>query len=392
MTRPGSGRHGAKGRLGMTLIELVVALTIFGVVITAAVAFMARENSAFQESLVRLSALRNLRYAFSILEQDLQTLGTNVPLSQPRLLYAGGDVVAFSADYATNLPDDPSAVFFDPDAASGQVTAPDGPVVVPTTTVTVSDSVFEVGGVRSPAEIVFFYFSPDTMTARSDDFSLYRQVNDGSPEMVARNLLRVGGASFFGYEREVEDNSGAVSFQSVAPADLPLYHTAPFHLAVADTGQAAWADSVRAISIAVAATNGLDGDGERTVEATRLIHLPNAGTAVLNTCGSAPLLGVDLEATPGTSPAGDPLIVLAWSPAIDEVGGEGDVVRYVLWKRDLTSGDWGDPFVAIPAGAPTYTYDDAAVQSGPVYQYALTAQDCTPTLSARVLSDLVAIP
>jgi hypothetical protein len=85
-------------------------------------------------------------------------------------------------------------------------------------------------------------------------------------------------------------------------------------------------------------------------------------------------------------------MLLAWPPAIDEAGGEGDVVRYVLWKRDLGLSDWGDPFLAIPAGAPTYTYEDAAVESGAAYQYALTAQDCTPTLSARVTSPLVAMP
>ena len=50
------------------------------------------------------------------------------------------------------------------------------------------------------------------------------------------------------------------------------------------------------------------------------------------------------------------------------------------------------PFLAIPAGAASYTYEDAAVVPGVVYQYALTAQDCTPSLSARVLSTPVALP
>ena len=106
MTTHAMRRHATHG---MTLIELLVALTIFGIVITSAVAFTARQNSAFQESLVRLGALRNLRYALTTLEQDLQTLGTNVPTRQPGLLYAGGDVIVFSADYATNVPGDPFA-------------------------------------------------------------------------------------------------------------------------------------------------------------------------------------------------------------------------------------------------------------------------------------------
>ena len=93
-------------RAGMTLVELMVALTIFGIVVTTSVAFMAKQNAAFQDAIHRLVVLRNLRYSISTLSQDLETLGTNVPDAQPALLYADEDVVAFSADYATNLVDD----------------------------------------------------------------------------------------------------------------------------------------------------------------------------------------------------------------------------------------------------------------------------------------------
>jgi prepilin-type N-terminal cleavage/methylation domain-containing protein len=379
-------------RQGMTLIELLVALTIFGIVITSAVAFTARQNSAFQESLVRLGALRNLRYAFTTLEQDLQTLGTNVPARQPGLLYAGADVIVFSADYATNVAGDPFAVFYDPDAPAGQVSAPSSALTVPTTTTTVADSAFTVGGVPSPAEIIAFYFEPDTSTTRTDDFALYRLVNDGAPDMLARSLLRVGGAPFFSYTRQSMDSAGVVAFQPVAAADLPLRHAAPFHLAVADSGRLAWVDSIRMVGVTLSATNGLDGTEERRVDGTRQIALPNAGAAVLTTCGSAPLLGVALNAVVGLTPAGDPQVTLSWNPAIDEVGGEGDVVRYVLWKQDYSQPGWGDPYLAIPGGAPSYTYEDAAVERGKVYDFAVAAQDCTPTLSARVSSGPVAVP
>jgi prepilin-type N-terminal cleavage/methylation domain-containing protein len=379
-------------RAGMTLIELLVALTIFGVVITSAIAFAARQNSAFQESLMRLGALRNLRYALTTLEQDLQTLGTNVPAAQPGLLYAGSDVIVFSADYATNVAADPFAVFYDPDVPAGEVNAPSGPLTVPTTAATVADSVFTASGTQSPAEILIFYFEPDSMTARTDDFALYRRVNDGIPDMLARSLLRVGGAPFFSYTRQSVDSAGAFSFQPVAVADLPLPHTAPFHLAAADTGRLAWIDSIRAVRVALSATNGLDGTGERKVDGSRLIPLPNAGAAVLSTCGSAPLLGVVLNAAVGVTPAGGPQVTLSWNPAIDEAGGEGDVVRYVLWKQDLTQPGWGDPYLAIPGGALAYTYEDAAVERGGAYDFALAAQDCTPTLSPRVSSGPVAIP
>lgn len=376
----------------MTLIELLVALTIFGVVITSAMAFTARQNSAFQESLVRLGALRNLRYALTTLEQDLQTLGTNVPVTQPGLLYGGADVIVFSADYATNVAGDPFAVFYDADAPAGQVSAPTSALPVPTTTATVADSAFTAAGVPSAAEIIAFYFQPDTGTTRTDDFALYRRVNDGASELLARSLLRVGGSPFFSYTRQTVDSAGTIAFQPVAAADLPLRHVAPFHLAVADSGRLAWADSIRMVGVTLSATNGLDGTEERRVDGSRLIPLPNAGAAVLTTCGSAPLLGVSLNAVAGVTPSGDPLVTLSWNRAIDEGGGEGDVVRYVLWKQDYSQPGWGDPYLAIPGGALTYTYEDAAVEGGRVYDFALAAQDCTPTLSARVSSGPVAIP
>jgi prepilin-type N-terminal cleavage/methylation domain-containing protein len=380
-------------RAGMTLIELTIALTVFGIVITSAVAFAASQNTAFQTAIHRMGALRNVRYAVTMLEQDLATLGTNVPTEQPTLLYGAADVVVFSADYATNLTPDAFAVFYDPDAPAGQVQAPTTAFTVPTTAMTLPDTTYAPGGLPSPAELITFYFTPDTMSARTDDHILYRQINGGTPEEVARNLFRVGGAPFFGYERSVLDSLGSLLMESVPDSVLPLWHEAPIHLSPADTGRAAWADSVRAVRVQVAGSNGLTGDQERRVEVMRVITLPNAGMRQLSTCGSAPLLGsVSFGALLTTNMAGDPVIDLTWTPAVDEAGGEADVVRYVLWRKVNGAADWGDPYLAIPAGAATYTYVDASVTSGYVYQYALAAQDCTPTLSALSASPLVVVP
>lgn len=385
-------RPTARSDAGMTLVELMVALTILGVVVTTSLAFMASQNTAFQASLNRLVALRNLRYAVSTLAQDLETLGTNVPEGQPTLVYADGDVIAFAADYATNLSGDPFAVFHDPDAPNGQVSAPGGGFSIPNATVSFPDTVYEaVPGVRSPAEVLVFFVAEDTSTARTDDFRLYRQVNDGAPELVARNLLRVGTRPFFSYERLADDGAGALALTEVPDSLVPLQHVAPAHLSTADTGRSALSDSVRAVRLDLGATNGLSGENEITVEISRLVPLPNAGFGELTTCGSAPILGVGLSASQGTLPSGDPATDLTWSPAVDEAGGETDVVRYVIWRRTAGSADWSDPFVAIPAGATSYTYQDAAVTVGDSYEYALAAQDCTPTLSGLEPSTAVTI-
>jgi len=389
-----SGRDAVRrpNREGMSLIELVIALTIFGIVITSAVAFAARENAAFQTAVQRISALRNVRYAVTMLVQDLETTGTNVPINQPSLVYGDDDVVVFSADYATNVSPDPFAVFYDPDAPNGQVQAPAVPFVVPTTAVTVADSLYSFAGMSSPAEMLVFYFAPDTTTVRDDDHILFRQVNDGAPEPIARNLLRLSGQPFFSYERHVEDGLGATRLEPVPTSALPLWHEEPIHLSPADTGAVSWPDSVRAVRLSIGGSNGLEGDLERRVETSRLIALPNAGRRAQDTCGSAPLLGSSFEAVATSLASGDPAIELSWDPAVDEAGGEGDVVRYVIWRRLNGSGDWGDPYLAIPAGAAAYTYVEASVQAGTIYQFALAAQDCTPSLSTLEASSWVVVP
>lgn len=377
-------------RRGMTLVELLVALTIFGVVISVALSFMAQQNTAFQMSLERMSALRNARYAVTTLAQDLETLGTNVPGNQPSFVYGDDDVVVFSADYVTAVTGDPFAVFHDPDAPTSQVRAPATSFTVPTTAVTVADTAYEIGtGVASPAEMLTFFFAADSITDRDDDFVLYRQVNAGDPEVVARHLLRDGTIPFFEFEREI---GGTSALDTVPSSALPIHHSEPLHLAPADTGASALADSVRMVRVTLVATNGLAGEHERSVRIERSIAFPNSGRGVLSTCGSAPIFGDSLVAATTTLAGGETAVDLSWGPAIDEAGGEEDVVRYVLWRRMAGSPDWGAPFVAVPAGATSYSYQDATVESGTMVEFAVAAQDCTPTLSSLHSSGWVTIP
>ena len=166
-------------------------------------------------------------------------------------------------------------------------------------------------------------------------------------------------------------------------------HTVPIHLAAADTALAAIIDSVRAIRISFTVTNGQTGPQERRRTLTRIVNLPNVGLANKKTCGAPPLLGTSLAAAAITQADGTPATQLTWSPAVDESGGEKDVVRYVLWRRVGSVTDWGTPYVAVPAGAPSYSYVDAAVTSGQSYQYQLAAQDCTPSLSTSPATSVV---
>ena len=153
------------------------------------------------------------------------------------------------------------------------------------------------------------------------------------------------------------------------------------HGSATDTANSARGDSIRAVRVSFRSTNGRPGAAEWFADVSRIIDLPSAGFGIKMTCGDEPILGSPLNLQVVT-PDGTPMVRLDWLPATDESVGEKDVIRYVLYRRDIpNSGDWGDPFLSIPAGAAGYTYDDATVEVGNTYQYAHAAQDCTPSLS-----------
>ena len=386
MSRSHATERGGRG--GFSLPELLVALLVFGVIITAALGFMTSQSEALRRGMNRMGAMASLRFALQTLELDLETLATNVPDGQPPIAYAGEAVIAFHADYASNIAGDPFSVFYDPDAPSGQVSAPRPSLTIPTTGWSYPDTVYQVGGdIISPAELLIFYFEADATTTRADDYALFRQVNDGEPELVARNLLRNGTAPFFRYLLQSD-----TAVDSIPDNQLPLRHTVPIHLSVADTGAAALIDSIRAVRVNLGATNARPGEDEGQVFLSRILRLPNAGLGVVESCGSPPILNVPLNTAVGAMGTGEPAVILTWNAAVDEGGGEEDVIRYVIWRRKLPETDWGDPYLSIPAGAAPYSYTDTSVDPGSRYAYGLAAQDCTPRLSSMTTSGAVTIP
>ncbi len=379
----------ARDRSGMSLIEVLVVVAVFAIVIAGALGYLQAQTRAFYQGSDQMMTLQNLRFAVHRMEMDIQTAGTNLVSGQPSMVYAGDDVVAFNADYATNVASDAFAVFYDPGVPPGQVSVLATSITVPNTSFTYGDTAFADlrSGTPSNAELLMFYFVDDTSTARTDDYMLLRRVNAAPAEVVARNLLAFSGKPFFEY---LELSGGGVG--TVPAADLPLQHSLKVHGQAADSGSAARIDQIRGVRINLQGTNGLSGDLEHLSEVSRTISMPNVATRVLQICGSEPVLGaVNLSPTHKIS-AGDDIVEVKWDAATDETGGETDVLRYVLWRRSSSETEWGDPHVSIPAGKSNYTFDDTDVVSGETYRYALAAQDCTPRLSQRVTSGTVSIP
>ncbi len=378
---------------GFTLVELLVALVVFSAVMAGTLGFLRSQGRAMSLGSDRMNAVQNLQFALSTIEQRLRAAGANLPGAQPAIIYAGRNVVAFNADYATNLPNDPFAIYYDPDVPAGAVTALTKAqrITLPLTTVGYPDTSYTTGGINSPAETMIFFVAPDSTTARGDDYILFEQVNGGPPDMVSRNIIGSPTTVYFDYYR-LASVAGTLSIDSLPAARLPLVHTVPIHLAPADTGAAAVIDSIRGIRVTFTVTNGLSGAAERRYTLVRFMELPNIGIASRRTCGDAPILGTALTASSITQTDGTPAVRLAWNAATDEYAGEKDVVQYVIWRKRITDLTWGTPYLSLPAGSPTYLYDDAAVTSGATYQYQLAAADCTPSSSPTTTSAAVTIP
>ena len=378
----GPGRE-AGFTAGFTLVELIIVIVVFGIVLTGALGFMTVQQKAFFKGADQLMTLQNLRYAYQTMEIDLTTLGSNVPEGQPAMVLADDDVIAFTADYTSNLANDVSAVYIDPDAPNGLVQAPRSRISLPNSPFSWPDTIYRApGGTPSMAELIIYFFEPDATTARLDDYVLKRQVNDASPEVLARKLLKQGLTPFFRYFGKRTYTSQSAELDSIPDGALPLFHSVMLHGSATDTAQSARGDSIRAVRVSFRSTNGRAGADEWFADVSRVIDLPNAGFSIVGTCGDRPILGSPLAVQVVTPEEGTPVVRLDWLPATDESVGEKDIIRYVLYRRAVpNNGDWGDPFLSIPAGATSYTYEDATVQVGSTYQYAHTAQDCTPSLS-----------
>jgi prepilin-type N-terminal cleavage/methylation domain-containing protein len=382
---------------GMTMIEVMIALVLAGVVVTAAVRFFQAMNTSVAGTVDRLDAMQNLRYGVQTLDRNLRVAGAGTTDAQPNLVYISPTAVTFNADLASATPNSPTAVYYNPDVDPNATNAPTlaQRFTIPTTSVLYPDSTYRgSGGMLSPAETITFYFEADTGTARTDDFVLMRQVNNNPPDVVARNLLTFPGRPFFEWLRT--DTAGALQTVTATASGLypalPWRHEAPIHGSLGDTVRfGAFIDSIRAVRVSAYATNGRTGAQEIQRALVTTIRIPNAGLTKQRSCGDPPFFSRTVTATfIGTAEA--PVVRLTWTPAVDESAGERDVEKYVIYRRTLAAAAFDDALQTVPAGQTSYTFDDASVLNDSTYVFGVTALDCTPLESTPSLTAAITIP
>lgn len=393
--------HIARSRRGFTLAELMIAMALFAVVLTASVGFLVAQSKGFRVLADRSAGVQNGRFGRDILRQELRTAGTNVTEEQPTIVYAGPDVFAFNSDLTTNRADSirlTGAVYVDPFASDAEVTA-----LTTSRSITVPGTSFayplqdysQTAGVfiNSDAELITYRFALDTTTGSGGTYALYRQVNDKPAEVVASGLRKSSSKPFFKYWYDpAKFGATNPNMDSVPSAWLPLIKNVAKRGVVPDTGIATTTriDALRAVEVVYEATppRGTTKDVVRY-----MIPLPNIANARQSrACGRVPLT----PAAPSLQWRTDSnAVMVTWARATDDGTGEQDAIRYVLWRKLSTVTTWGEPITTLGVAATgSYAYKDASVQkgSGKIYSYALAVQDCTPNLSTLATSGSVTVP
>jgi len=387
-------------RRGVTLVELLVTMSIFGVVGASAVGFLLAQSKGFRVTANRSEQIQNGRFGRDLMRQEIRTAGTNTTDFQPVIVYAGDSVFAFNSDLLTNRVDSAQftgAIYTDLYATGAEASAFDlgFAQALPGTGFTYPLANYStVAGTTGEAETIIFRFVKDTGSSSSSDYMLLRQVNNGQAEMIASGLRKVGTTPFFRYWYDPTRYSATLTDLDTVPrAWLPLAKTVAQRGAIPDTGIAVTTriDQVRTVEVNFEATRPTTSGSERV---NYQVPLPNAAVdRQSRACGRAPI------APSSPSVAWNPdsaAVLISWAKAGDDGGGESDAVRYVIWRKITGAATWGTPLasVSVNGATTTYRYKDGGVDTGlgRSYQYALAVQDCTPNLSGVAGSSNVVVP
>ncbi len=379
-----------RARTGFTLIEIMVSMTLLLFVLGVATNSFRKQSALIAAQSGRLEAQQTAQFTLSELDRELRLAGVGVADMQPVVVQADSMAITFNADLVSTVSGDPAGVYIDtlanPDATSvwrslDKRTLPRSGFYYPDSTHMRSV------GAPSGAETISYWLSKDSTSSATNEYVLYRRVNQNAARLVAKGIIRNPTDTVFQYFKG--DSLG--NLYAIPPASLPIYHNASTHGVTADSGKFAWVDSIRTVRVRITVVyRDRTGPVYRRLDHT--IRLMNAGLVRRATCGEAPL-GPTPTASAALDTAGIPYAVVTFPKSGDEGAGEKDVERYALYRRlngESTVG--AEPFASIPGGNATYSFTDTDVASGQQWVYGVAAQDCTPAISGVTYAASVTIP
>lgn len=382
-------------RRGFTLIETMLSMTLMLTLIGLSTQLFRIQSSAVSTQNGRLDAQSNSRYALSLLDRELRMAGVGVVDAQPLLVQAGATALTFNGDLVARDTGDLAAVYIDPDAQSAgvDVMRASEKLALPGTTFQYPETTYmQAPGVPGNAETISYWLSHDSTSVHANEYILFRRANARPVSVVARGII-YGGVNDTIFQYFKTDTLG--NLVPIAPAALPLIHTAAIHGSQADTGRSALTDSIRQVNVQFTSVYHDPRSNQDVTRRLQLnIHLMNAGLIHHTTCGNPPIAvapsATVTAANGGTVP--QTYVTITWSPSVDDGGGEKDVERYALYRRLSAVTTFDAPFASVPAAQLSYAVQDRDVITGQTWIYGVAAQDCTPSMSAIGATSPVVIP
>ncbi len=366
------------GRSGFTLAELIVAMALTAIIGAVALPFLVHQTRAVASTAGYLDAQQSVSFALNYADHDLRLAGSGTAFNQPSLVEATPLAVTFNAAlYTSDTSALATAAYYDPSIPDSMATllTPATKITLPLSAVTYPDSTYyQSGGLPSSAETISLYVAKDSSSPIANTYILWRRVNRGTPLLLARNLvLPVAGAVFQYYTA----GNGTLP-QAIAPAQLPAYFSEP-----QNTSADSLLGQISEVSVQLTAVYQDPLLRQHFRSTSQVIPLLNAGLGHVAQCGAPPQPVSALTVTAYTGPSAGDTVKVSWQPSPDETGGAHDVRNYVVYRRPAGTATW-DAIMTVPAGAtPPYVEFDTGLTGGS-YDYAIAAEDCTPSLSSLV--------
>jgi type II secretory pathway pseudopilin PulG len=383
-----------RDRRGYSLGELLLSITITIAVFSAAVPFFTMQMRQLQQDLGRSDAQMTARFAQNTIDRELRNIGigttpmnpaAGITRNQPKIVMAGPFAVTFNTDLIASDTSDINAVYYDPNVPLALTTALTGTgmITLPLSSKPYPDFVYrDPAGALSLAETVSYWASVDSTASATDEYVMFRRVNDGPVSVVARGIRIPSGQSLFTYTRLT--STGVVS--AVPIASLPVFwdQTNSF------------SDSIRTVTMSIRGVfHGYDLQNrakmyERAV--TSQTSLANIGLSQRGSCGDVPLNpGAPVALFVSLAGLGADYVEVTFNKSSDEASGENDVDRYAIFRREVGQ-LFGEPIAVVGKSGGPYVFEDFDLQPGLSFEYGVAAQDCSPANSTILTSNPVAHP
>ncbi len=386
---------------GFTLTELLIAVIMTAIIGSVTVPFFVKESRTVGSAMGTLDAQQSVAFALNFIDHDLRVAGVGTASNQPTMVEAEPKEMAFNANLVTLDSTDTLALltasYYDPSQAAAlttlldstqAITLPLSPLYTASTPYPKLDY-YQSAGLKATAQTIVIYLANDTSTgAVANTYALWRKVNTGAVTMLARGLDTSSTFQYFvpaTYFTSADSNH----LDSAAGAGFKGFpwifaYGAGATLTTADTMLAA----ISQVSVQLKAVSQ-DRLGFRHYRSvSEIVPILNSGLAHISECGGGPAAPTGVTAV--ARPTGDS-VHLHWVRSTDEGGGANDVQDYVIFRRAEPSTTWNAVLSVAVGASDSSAIDRGLVGGGQKYDYAVAAEDCTPSFSSITTTTITGV-